>query len=123
MGEILTCCTICGFTMSRVLSRGFEGWKLPPSPQTIQLPPKKRRDHSGHSLLCLKIINISMHQITSLHISIHFQKILNPLEYSWPLATHWATRWATRTDFSPKRKIPDRTLMRHDIQNTVSVDC
>ena len=34
-------------------------------------PPSKKKvvNHSGHSLLCLKIINILMHQIASQHIS------------------------------------------------------
>ena len=90
---------------SRVLSRGFEGWKLPPKQPSF--PPKKCCDHSGHSLLCLNIINILMHQIASAHI--YFQKIRTPLEYSWPSAI----RSATRTDFSPKRKILDRTLQRY----------
>ena len=47
-----------------------ESFPPPPPPQTAQLPSKKSCDHSGHSLLCLKIINILMHQIASQHIPI-----------------------------------------------------
>ena len=54
MNSVYTC------TVFRVLSRGFEGWKL---------PLQKSCGHSGHSMLCLKIINILMHQIAPQHIS------------------------------------------------------
>ena len=45
---------------------------------------------------------------------IHLQKIRIPLEYSWPLAT----RSATRTNFSPKRKILDRILACYMFRNS-----
>ena len=80
-------------------------------PQTVQLPshphptpPKKSCDHSDHSLLCLKIINILMHQIASQHISI--SKKFGPPR----ILLAFGHSFGHLNNLSPKRKILDRTL-------------